>query len=105
VKILGGILAALIVLIQYPLWLGKGGWLRVWEVDRQLDGQRARNLELQVRNRSLEAEVLDLKLGVDALEERARYELGMIKSDEVFFQIVEKGGAQAPIAPLPAVGR
>ncbi|HEX9182391.1 MAG TPA: cell division protein FtsB [Burkholderiales bacterium] len=88
-RILGGVLAALIVLIQYPLWLGKGGWLRVWEVDRQLESQRARNLELQVRNRSLEAEVLDLKQGVDALEERARYELGMIKSDEVFFQIVD----------------
>jgi cell division protein FtsB len=93
------------VLIQYPLWLGKGGWLRVWEVDRQLDSQRARNLELQVRNRSLEAEVLDLKQGVDALEERARYELGMIRKDEVFFQIVEKGGAQPPVAPPPAAGR
>jgi cell division protein FtsB len=90
VRILGGILAALIVLIQYPLWLGKGGWLRVWEVDRQLEAQRGRNGQLQVRNQSLEAEVLDLKQGVDALEERARYELGMIKSDEVFFQIVDK---------------
>jgi len=90
VRILGGILAALIVLIQYPLWLGKGGWLRVWEVDRQLEAQRERNGQLQVRNQSLEAEVLDLKQGVDALEERARYELGMIKSDEVFFQIVDK---------------
>jgi cell division protein FtsB len=105
VKILGGVLAALIVLIQVPLWLGKGGWLRVWEVDRQLDGQRARNLELQARNRSLEAEVLDLKQGVDALEERARYELGMIRKDEVFFQIVEKGGSQSPVAPPPAAGR
>jgi cell division protein FtsB len=90
VKILGGVLAALIVLIQVPLWLGKGGWLRVWEVDRQLEAQRTRNAELQARNRSLEAEVLDLKQGVDALEERARYELGMIKSNEVFFQIVER---------------
>lgn len=105
-RILGGFLAALIVLIQYPLWLGKGGWLRVWEVDRQLEAQRGRNAELQARNRSLEAEVLDLKQGVDALEERARYELGMIKADEVFFQVVEKGRAQAPIAPpLPAHGR
>jgi cell division protein FtsB len=89
VRVLGGILAALIVLIQYPLWLGKGGWLRVWEVDRQLETQRGRNGELQVRNQSLDAEVLDLKQGVDALEERARYELGMIKSNEVFFQIID----------------
>lgn len=99
-RILGGLLAALIVLIQYPLWLGKGGWLRVWEVDRQLEAQRGRNGQLQVRNQSLEAEVLDLKQGVDALEERARYELGMIKSDEVFFQIVDKRQDQR-LAPTP----
>lgn len=89
-KILGGILAALILLIQYPLWLGKGGWLRVSEVDRQLQGQRATNGELEARNGALEAEVRDLKQGLEAIEERARYELGMIKSDEVFFQVVEK---------------
>jgi cell division protein FtsB len=91
VRILVGILGALIVLVQFPLWLGKGGWLRVWEVDRLLDAQRAKNEQLQVRNQALDAEVRDLKQGLDALEERARYELGMIKSDEVFFQIVEKG--------------
>ena len=90
-RTLAGILGALIVLVQFPLWLGKGGWLRVWEVDRLLDAQRARNEQLQVRNLALDAEVRDLKQGLDALEERARYELGMIKSDEVFFQIVEKG--------------
>ena len=100
-RILGGLLAALIVLVQYPLWLGKGGWLRVWEVDRQVEAQRGRNQQLQVRNQSLEAEVLDLKQGVDALEERARYELGMIKADEVFFQVVEKNRALAPGAAPP----
>ena len=89
-RILAGILGALIVLVQFPLWLGKGGWLRVWEVDQQLDAQRVRSGQLQVRNQALDAEVRDLKQGLDALEERARYELGMIKSDEVFFQIVEK---------------
>lgn len=89
-RTLAGILGALILLVQFPLWLGKGGWLRVWEVDRQLDAQRARSAQLQVRNQALDAEVRDLKQGLDALEERARYELGMIKSDEVFFQIVEK---------------
>ena len=89
-RTLAGILGALIILVQFPLWLGKGGWLRVWEVDRQLDAQRGRNEQLQVRNQALDAEVRDLKQGLDALEERARYELGMIKSDEVFFQIVEK---------------
>ncbi len=89
-RTLAGILTALIVLVQVPLWLGKGGWLRVWEVDRQLDAQRVKSEQLQARNQALDAEVRDLKQGVDALEERARYELGMIKSDEVFFQIVER---------------
>jgi len=88
-KALGGLLAALIVLVQYPLWLGKGGWLRVWEVDRQVDTQVGRNTSLERRNVALDAEVRDLKQGVDALEERARYELGMVRPDEVFFQVVE----------------
>ncbi len=87
-KILGAILVALIVLIQYPLWLGKGGWLRVWEVNRQLDTQQARNRSLEARNATLAAEVRDLKQGTEAIEERARYELGMVRPDEVFFQYV-----------------
>jgi cell division protein FtsB len=91
-KTLGGILVALIVLIQYPLWLGKGGWLRVSEVDRQLTGQKTKNARLEARNLALEAEVRDLKQGLEAIEERARYELGMIKSDEVFFQVVDRKG-------------
>ncbi|MBM3352122.1 MAG: cell division protein FtsB [Betaproteobacteria bacterium] len=84
-KALGGILVALILALQFPLWLGKGGWLRVWEVDRQLGAQVARNGGLEARNGSLAAEVSDLKRGLDAVEERARFELGMVKHDEVFF--------------------
>jgi cell division protein FtsB len=87
-RVLAAMLGALIVLIQYPLWLGKGGWLRVWEVDRQLVAQQETNAALEVRNVALEAEVRDLKQGFEAIEERARYELGMIKPDEVFFQVV-----------------
>ncbi len=83
------------MLIQYPLWLGKGSWLRVWEVDRQIREQRESNQKLQARNAALEAEVKDLKQGFDAVEERARSELGMIKQDEIFFQILD-GGATAP---------
>ena len=89
------ILAALIVLIQFPLWIGKGGWLRVWEADRQLSVQKARNAQLQVRNSALEADVRDLKQGKEAIEERARYELGMVKADEVFFQFVDPPPAAA----------
>jgi len=85
-RFLAGALVALIVAIQYPLWLGKGGWLRVWDVDQQLAAQNAKNQRLEVRNGALAAEVKDLKQGSDAIEERARYELGMVKNDEVFFQ-------------------
>jgi cell division protein FtsB len=88
-RILAGVLAALILLVQYPLWLGKGSWMRAWEVDRQLQAQRAKNAQLEMRNTGLEAEVRDLKQGTEAIEERARYELGMIRQDEIFFQIVE----------------
>jgi cell division protein FtsB len=86
-KLLAVALGALIVLIQYPLWLGKGGWLRAWEMDRQVAAQRDKNAQLQARNATLEAEVNDLKQGTEAIEERARYELGMIRGDEVFFHI------------------
>lgn len=91
-KLLALVLAALIVLIQYPLWLGKGSWLRVWEVDQQIRAQREINQKLQSRNAALDAEVRDLKQGLEAVEERARSELGMIKQDEVFFQLLENGG-------------
>ena len=88
-RVLAVTLGVLIALIQAPLWLGKGGWLRVSDVDRQLTAQKARNGQLEARNASLAAEVRDLKQGTEAVEERARYELGMIRSDEIFFQIVE----------------
>jgi cell division protein FtsB len=84
------VLAGLLLLIQYPLWLGKGGWARVWEHDRQLSAQRAKNDALQARNTALDAEVRDLKQGLEAVEERARFELGMVRPDEVFFQIVDR---------------
>ena len=91
-KLLAAVLAALIVAIQVPLWVGRGGWLRVWDVDRQLAAQRAKNAQLEARNGALAAEVRDLKQGLEAIEERARYELGYVRPDEVFFQFVEKSG-------------
>lgn len=84
-----GLLGA-ILLLQYPLWLGKGGWLKVWEYDRQLQQQKEVTHKLEIRNAGLDAESRDLKQGYDAIEERARFELGMIKQDETFVQIPEK---------------
>jgi len=88
-RVLSGILAGLLIAIQYPLWLGKGGWLRVWELDRKLSAQRTANDFLQQRNDALAAEVADLKNGYEAIEERARYELGLIRNNEIFFQFVD----------------
>jgi cell division protein FtsB len=89
-RFLPAILAALVLLLQYPLWLGKGGWMRVWDLDHQLQSQRAQNARLRLRNEALDAEVRDLKQGFDALEERARYELGMVAHEEMFFQILPR---------------
>ena len=83
-------LLAVIGLLQYPLWVGKGGWLKVWDYDRQLQQQKEVTRKLEIRNAGLDAEVRDLKQGYDAIEERARFELGMIKEDESFIQIPEK---------------
>ena len=83
-------LLALIAMLQYPLWLGKGGWLKVWDYDRQLQQQKEVTRKLEIRNAGLDAEVRDLKQGYDAIEERARFELGMIRQDESFVQIPEK---------------
>jgi cell division protein FtsB len=99
-RILTVVFAALIVLLQYPLWLGKGGWLRVWEIDRQVKLQKDGNAKLQVRNDAMDAEVRDLKQGYEAVEERARYELGMVKQDEIFFHVMDK--TPVPQAPNPA---
>jgi len=87
-RILGALLAALIVLIQYPLWLGKGSWLRASDMDRQVEVQQSKNRQLETRNAALGAEVRDLKQGTEAIEERARAELGMLRPDEVFYQFV-----------------
>jgi cell division protein FtsB len=94
-------LVALLALIQYPLWFGKGGWLRVWELDQQLAAQNNSNTRLRDRNLALEGEVRDLGQGTGAIEERARYELGMMRPDEIFVQVGEPGAAvpAQPAAP------
>ena len=98
-KVVAIILGALIVLIQYPLWLGKGGWLTAWRLENRLDGEKDKTEQLARRNAGLAAEVRDLKQGTEAIEERARYELGMIRGDEVFFQIVPADPKKGPVQP------
>ena len=90
------ILVVLLLLLQYPLWLGKGSWLNVWDLHRQVEAQQQANLLAQARNAVLDAEVRDLKQGTAAIEERARSDLGMIKRGEVFFQVLDDPAVQMP---------
>lgn len=95
-------LTALLLLIQYPLWLGKGGWLRVWDLDHQVTAAKQKNEELKARNAKLNSEVQDLREGTGAVEERARYELGMIKNNEIFVQILEPNTSVPRTNPNPS---
>lgn len=100
-KALTLIFVILIALLQYPLWLGKGSWLRVLDLNHQISQQQEKNNGLKARNDTLDAEVRDLKSGRAAIEERARSELGMIKQDEVFYQVLENTAASPiPIIPI-----
>jgi cell division protein FtsB len=101
-KTLTVIFVVLIALLQYPLWLGKGSWLRVWDLNQQISKQKEKNDQLQERNKSMDAEVRDLKHGFAAIEERARTELGMVKQDEVFYQLVDpKDINSSNVTPAP----
>jgi cell division protein FtsB len=85
-----GALAGLLLILQYQLWIGHGSVRDVWRLKHAVSSQRQENEALHQRNETLEAEVKDLKSGLDAVEERARRELGMIRDGEVFYQIVEE---------------
>jgi cell division protein FtsB len=93
------VLIALLALVQYPLWWGTGGWLRVHDLQQQLADQLKHNTDMKARNDRLAGEVDDLQHGTAAIEERARYELGMIKDNEIFVQFV----SPQEQAKLPAV--
>ncbi len=95
-KALALVLAGLLLALQYPLWIGKGSWMRVWELDRSLAQQRLTNAKLKARNDAIDADVKDLKQGMEAVEERARLELGMIRKDEVFYQVVTPDAKAVP---------
>lgn len=90
VKIILYLLIGILLGLQYPLWLGDGGVLALWKLRQEIAVQKLENSGLKERNLALEAEVRDLKEGYEALEERARAELGMVRRGETLYQIIER---------------
>lgn len=88
-KIVNGILLFLLVIMLWTHWFGSGGSYELKEKQYLYEQQLEKNKLLQARNEKLKAEVLDLKQGLEGIEERARSEMGMVKSDETFIQIIE----------------
>ena len=83
------LLLLLLLYLQYQLWIGDGSLQDVWELHNEVELQRQENVELRERNAALEAEVTDLQQGLDAIEEHAREDLGMVKEGETFYQVLE----------------
>ena len=84
------VLLALFVLLQHRLWSGSGSIPDLWRLQAAIESQNAENAALRERNERLQAEVTDLKEGLDAIEERARRDLGMIRRDETFYQFIDE---------------
>jgi cell division protein FtsB len=101
-RILASVLGLTLVLLQYRLWLSDQGLREVSRLQSSVDAQGAANREQAERNRQLGAEVTDLKVGLTALEERARSELGMVGNSETFYQVVT-AATQAPATPARPV--
>jgi cell division protein FtsB len=103
VKIAAYVLIVILVLLQYPLWFGNGGVLVLWQLKREIAAQQKENDQLKERNRTLEAQVNDLKQGLEVIEGRARSELGMVKKGEAFYQVIDpKSAAKPPEKNPPA---
>ena len=100
-KRLAAVLAVLLLAIQWPLWFGRGGWLRVSDLQRQLDAQRSANADLEARNAAWAAELRSLELGREAIEERARGDLHLMRNDEIFFQQLSGDAGTAAPKPQP----
>ncbi len=97
VKIAAYALLGILLLLQYPLWFGSGGVFTVWQLNREIDAQKKENAQLKERNQALEAQVNDLKQGLEVIEGRARSELGMVKKGEIFYQVIDpKPGNTSP---------
>ena len=89
-RILAGFLVILTLVVQYRIWVGENSLAGVWRLERDVEKQQRKNLQLQTRNQQLGAEIADLKEGLDAVEARARQDLGMIRSDETLYQFSQK---------------
>jgi len=84
------ILTALLIYLQVNLWVGEGSIANVWNLKKEQSRRVEKNQQLMERNATMAAEVKNLKSGLDAIEERARMELGMIKKDETFYLIIDE---------------
>ncbi len=91
-RLLIAVLLLVLVALQYRLWIGEGSLAEVNALKHQLAGQQQKLADLRERNAALRAEVDDLKQGLDAIEARARSELGMIREGETYFQMIESNG-------------
>jgi cell division protein FtsB len=78
----------LIVSLQYPLWFGRGGWINVYEMQKEIDTQQNINKIMQSENETLRLTVNDLKNGTDVIEAKARFDHGLIKKNEIYFQVI-----------------
>jgi cell division protein FtsB len=87
-RLLALLLLFMLLVLQYRLWVGRGSLAEVASLERQIARQQARIAEMEERNARLRAEVYSLKHGLDAVEARARNDLGMIKEGETFYQVV-----------------
>ncbi len=101
-KILIAVLVALLLILQYRLWIADGGLAEVYRLKQEIATQEERNARLRERNEALAAEVRDLKKGMEAVEARARSELGMVGEGETFFRVIEKD--KNDVEPLPEAG-
>jgi cell division protein FtsB len=104
-RIFAVILGMCLVLLQYRLWVSDRGMREIWRLDQSVEAQKAANGEQRERNRQLLAEVTDLKVGLAALEERARSELGMVGNNETFYQIVTPATQAPATAPIAITAR
>jgi len=91
VKKIIALLVVLLAMLQYKIWLGDGGIPEILQLEKEIDVVQLQVDKLNERNQALDAEVQDLKKGMDAIEERARSELGMIGKDEVYYQVISSG--------------